>query len=68
MNDAPQNVNVGIAGSITMVVLCLGVTFLCISFYRRYKRAEGGDFQLGEQSKGEQPPGSQSSTGSPDSQ
>jgi hypothetical protein len=68
MNDAPQNVNVGIAGSITMVVLCLGVTFLCISFYRRYKRAERGDFQLGEMNEGEQTPGTQGATGSIDSE
>ncbi len=48
MNDATRNVNVGIAGSLTMIVLCLGVALLCTSFYRRYKRAEKSDFQLGE--------------------
>ena len=48
MNDSTRNVNVGIAGSLTMIVLCIGVALLCTSFYRRYKRAEKSDFQLGE--------------------
>ena len=49
-SDTPQNVNVGIAGSLTMVFLCVGVAFLCTSFYRRYKRAQVSDFDLGDQS------------------
>jgi len=40
MNDTTQNVNVGIAGSLTMVFLTLAVVILCISFYRRYKRVQ----------------------------
>ena len=40
MNDTTQNVNVGIAGSLTMIFLTLAVALLCISFYRRYKRAQ----------------------------
>ena len=51
--DAPQNINVGIAGSITMILLCLGVAGLCISFYRRYKRAQGDEFDLGNQEQRE---------------
>ena len=39
MNDSTQNVNVGIAGSFTMIFLTLAVVLLCLSFYRRYKRA-----------------------------
>jgi heme/copper-type cytochrome/quinol oxidase subunit 2 len=39
MNDAPAEVNVGLAGSLTMIVLVTAVTLLMISFYRRYKRA-----------------------------
>jgi heme/copper-type cytochrome/quinol oxidase subunit 2 len=41
MDDAPQNFDVGIAGSITMLVLVAAVTLLMVSFYRRYKRAAG---------------------------
>jgi hypothetical protein len=37
---ANQDVNVGIAGSLTMILLCTGVTLLLISFYRRYKRIQ----------------------------
>ena len=48
-SDTPQNVNVGIAGSLTMVFLCLGVAFLCLSFYRRYKRGQVKEFDLGDQ-------------------
>ena len=47
--DGAKNVNVGVAGSITMILLCSAVAGLCISFYRRYKRAQGGDFDLGDQ-------------------
>jgi heme/copper-type cytochrome/quinol oxidase subunit 2 len=39
MDDAVQTVNVGLAGSITMILLVTAVTVLMISFYRRYKRA-----------------------------
>ena len=41
MNSATNSANydVGIAGSITMTVLIIAMTFLMISFYRRYKRA-----------------------------
>jgi heme/copper-type cytochrome/quinol oxidase subunit 2 len=39
MNDAPATVNVGLAGSITMILLVTAVTLLMVSFYRRYKRA-----------------------------
>ena len=35
-----QDVNVGIAGSVTMILLCTGVTLLLVSFYRRYKRIQ----------------------------
>jgi len=40
MNDTTQNVNVGIAGSLTMVFLTVAVVILCVSFYRRYKRMQ----------------------------
>jgi len=40
MDDATQNVNVGLAGSLTMTVLTIAVALLCVSFYRRYKRAQ----------------------------
>ena len=39
MNDAPATVNVGLAGSLTMIVLVVAVTLLMVSFYTRYKRA-----------------------------
>lgn len=39
MDDAPATINVGVAGSITMVLLVTAVTLLMVSFYRRYKRA-----------------------------
>jgi hypothetical protein len=35
-----QDVNVGVAGSLTMIFLCTGVVLLLISFYRRYQRAK----------------------------
>jgi len=41
MNDTTQNVNVGMAGSLTMIFLTIAVALLCVSFYRRYKRAQG---------------------------
>ena len=40
MNDTTQNINVGLVGSITMTLLTLATALLCISFYRRYKRAQ----------------------------
>lgn len=39
MDDAPATVNVGLVGSITMILLVTAVTLLMVSFYRRYKRA-----------------------------
>lgn len=33
------NIDVGIAGSLTMTVLIIAFTLLVISFYRRYTRA-----------------------------
>ena len=39
MNDTPQTVNVGLSGSLTMILLVTAVTLLMVSFYRRYKRA-----------------------------
>ena len=39
MDDAQTTVNVGLVGSITMILLVGAVTLLLISFYRRYKRA-----------------------------
>ena len=41
MDDARQSFDVGIAGSITMIVLVAAVSLLMVSFYRRYKRAAG---------------------------
>ena len=39
-NQATQaNIDVGIAGSLTMTVLIIAFTVLVISFYRRYTRA-----------------------------
>ena len=34
------NVEVGIAGSLTMLILTVAVVILCISFYRRFKRMQ----------------------------
>jgi cbb3-type cytochrome oxidase subunit 3 len=41
MNNAatPTNIDVGIAGSLTMVALVIAFTLLVISFYRRYNKA-----------------------------
>jgi ABC-type sugar transport system permease subunit len=33
------DINTGLAGSLVMVFLCVAVTVLLVSFYRRYKRA-----------------------------
>lgn len=38
MSDA--SVNVGLAGSVTMIVLTTAVTLLLWNFYRRYKRMQ----------------------------
>ena len=35
----PKNIDVGIAGSLTMTILILAFTVLVISFYKRYTRA-----------------------------
>jgi len=38
------DINVGLVGSLTMIILVTAVTLLLVSFYRRYKRAqERGD-------------------------
>jgi hypothetical protein len=37
--STPTNIDVGIAGSLTMTVLIIAFTVLAISFYRRYNRA-----------------------------
>jgi heme/copper-type cytochrome/quinol oxidase subunit 2 len=41
-----QDVNVGIAGSLTMILLCTGVVLLLVSFYRRYKRLKEREIPL----------------------
>ncbi|MEI8066414.1 MAG: hypothetical protein WCH42_03670 [Actinomycetes bacterium] len=33
-------INVGVAGSITMIILCAAVALLLWNFYRRYKRMQ----------------------------
>jgi len=35
----PTNIDVGIAGSLTMTILVIAFTFLVISFYKRYNKA-----------------------------
>jgi len=37
---ASKDINVGIAGSLTMIVLCTGFVILLMSFYRRFKRMQ----------------------------
>ena len=39
MSDS-TDISTGLAGSLVMIVLCIAVTFLLISFYRRYKRVQ----------------------------
>jgi len=41
MNNAANstNIDMGIAGSLTMIILVAAFTVLVISFYRRYNRA-----------------------------
>ena len=41
---AAQDINVGIAGSLTMIVLCTAMVLLFMSFYRRYKRIQERQF------------------------
>ena len=36
--DESGNFDVGVAGSVTMIILTLATTALLINFYRRYKR------------------------------
>jgi hypothetical protein len=36
--DEAGNFDVGVAGSVTMIILTLATTALMINFYRRYKR------------------------------
>ena len=38
MEDEAGNFDMGIAGSLTMILLSLAMVFLMVSFYRRYKR------------------------------
>jgi heme/copper-type cytochrome/quinol oxidase subunit 2 len=38
MQDEAGNFDMGVAGSLTMIILTLAVVFLMVSFYRRYKR------------------------------
>jgi hypothetical protein len=38
MSDS-TDISTGLAGSLVMTFLCIGITVLLISFYRRYKRA-----------------------------
>ena len=36
--DEAGNFDVGVASSVTMIILTLAITALLINFYRRYKR------------------------------
>jgi hypothetical protein len=38
MEDEAGNFDMGVAGSLTMILLSLAMIFLMVSFYRRYKR------------------------------
>jgi hypothetical protein len=38
MEDEAGNFDMGVAGSLTMIILSLAMVFLMVSFYRRYKR------------------------------
>jgi hypothetical protein len=38
MEDEVGNFDMGVAGSLTMILLSLAMVFLMVSFYRRYKR------------------------------
>ena len=37
MQDEAGNFDMGVAGSLTMIILTLSMVFLMVSFYRRYK-------------------------------
>lgn len=39
--DSNKTIDMGIAGSILMIILTTAVVILLTSFYRRYKRAAG---------------------------
>jgi len=38
MQDEAGNFDMGVAGSLTMIILTLSMVILMVSFYRRYKR------------------------------
>jgi hypothetical protein len=38
MEDEAGSFDMGVAGSLTMILLSLAMVFLMVSFYRRYKR------------------------------
>ena len=38
MEDEAGNFDMGVAGSLTMILLSLAMVFIMVSFYRRYKR------------------------------
>ena len=38
MEDEAGNFDMGVAGSLTMILLSLAMVFLMVSFYSRYKR------------------------------
>ena len=40
---ASTDINTGLAGSITMIVLTIAFVLLIVSFYKRYKRASKPD-------------------------
>lgn len=43
--DSAKTIDMGVAGSILMIVLTTAVALLLTSFYRRYKRAAGNPDQ-----------------------
>ena len=45
MEDEAGNFDMGVAGSLTMILLSLAMVFLMVSFYRRYKRLLDGKDQ-----------------------
>ena len=55
MNDSTQTINVGLVGSLTMILLTLAVTLLCISFYRRYKRMQNRQEALDTSKRDDRP-------------
>jgi heme/copper-type cytochrome/quinol oxidase subunit 2 len=54
MSDQATQVDLGIAGSLTMAILVLAFTVLVISFYRRYKRAAAAQPQHEQSVNGDQ--------------